>query len=98
MKARYGFTPQGRKAKDREIKRQILEAQDELIRDIDAVFLWTLRTELGFGKKRIERIYSAVIRNFKEMCEFYAMNDAYPAVYHLREIGVDLDQLRKENT
>lgn len=98
MKARYGFTSQGKKAMIQEINRQILEQQNKFIEDIDAMILWTLRLELGFGKKRLERFYRAVIRNYKEMCEYYQMNDTYPAEYHLRQIGVDLDKLRKENT
>lgn len=97
MKSRYGFTSQGKKAMVREINRQILEQQNKFIEDIDAMILWTLHIELGFGKKRLKRFYNAVIRNYREMCKFYEMDDTYPAEYKLREIGVDLDELRKEN-
>ena len=97
MKARYGFTSQSKKAMIREINRQTLEQQDKFIQAIDAMILWTLHLELGFGKKRLKRFYNAVIRNYKEMCEYYQMDDTYPAEYKLREIGVDLDELRKEN-
>jgi hypothetical protein len=98
MKAPYGFTSQSKKAMIREINRQIVSQEDKFIQKIDAMILWTLRVELGFGKKRLERFYKAVIRNYKELCKFYEMEDTYPAEYKLREIGVDLDKLRKENT
>ena len=98
MKSRYGFTSQSKKAMNREINRQILEQEDKLIQGIDAVILWTLHSELGFGKERLERFYKAVIRNYKELCKYYEMDDTYPAEYNLRKIGVDLDRLRKENT
>lgn len=96
MKARYGFASQSKKAMIREINRQILEQEDKFIQGLDAMILWTLREELGFGKKRLERFYKAVIRSYKEMCKFYEMDDTYPAEYKLREIGVDLDKLRKD--
>ena len=97
MKARYGFTSQSKKAMRLEINRQIVEQRDQFMNDVDAMILWTARTELGFGKKRLERFYRAVIRNYKEMCERYQMDDTYPAEYKLREIGVDLNKLREEN-
>jgi hypothetical protein len=98
MKARYGFTSQGKKAMISEIKRQIKEQEDEYIRGIDAVFLWWAYTELGYRKKRLIRSYKSFIRTYKEMCEYYQMDDTYPAEYKLREIGVDLDSLRKDVT
>jgi hypothetical protein len=96
MKSRYGFTSQGKKAMIREINRQTLEQKDEFMKDIDAMILYTLHAELGFGKKRLERFYKAVIRNYKDMCAFYETDDTYPAEYKLREIGVDLRELRAE--
>ena len=97
MKSRYGFTSQGKKAMVKEINRQILEQQEKFLQDIDVMVLWTLRKELGFGKKRLERFYKAVLRNYKELCKVYEMDDVYPAEYKLREIGVDIDKLRNEN-
>lgn len=96
MKARYGLNSQSRKAMKSEINRQIVEQKDKFIEDVDTMVLWTLRTELGFGKKRIERFYRAIIRNYKEMCKHYQMEDTYPAEFKLREIGVDLNKLREE--
>lgn len=97
MKSRYGFTSQGKKNMIKELRRQAVEVEKKLMEDIDAMILWTAHVELGFGKKRLKRFYRAVIRNFIEMCEYYQMNDTYPAEYKLREIGVDMDELRKEN-
>lgn len=98
MKPRYNPTPQSKKAMILEINRQIVEQENKFIQGIDAMILWTLHKELGFGKKRLERFYKAVIRNYKELCKYFEMDDTYPAEQKLREIGVDLDKLRKENT
>lgn len=98
MKSRYGFTSQSKKAMVQEINRQILDQKEKFFESVDAMILWTLHNELGFGKKRIERFYKAVIRNYKDMCKYYEVDDTYPAEYKLREIGVDLSQLRKESS
>lgn len=96
MKSRYAFNSQSRDAMKKEINRQILIQQDKLMNGIDAMVLWTLHNELGFGKKRLERFYKAVCSNYLEMCAFFETDDTYPAEQKLREIGVDLDRLRKE--
>lgn len=97
MKSRYGFTSQGKKAMSLEINRQILEQKDKFFRGIEIMILYTAYVELGFRKKRLKRFYKAIIRNYKEMCEFYQMDDTFPAEYKLRDIGIDIDELRKEN-
>ena len=97
MKSRYGFTSQGKKAMVREINRQILEQEDKFSRGIEIMVLWTLYKELGFGKKRLKRFYKAIIQNYKDMCKFYEMDDTFPAECKLRDIGIDVDELRKEN-
>ena len=96
MKTRNYFAPQGRAAMIREINQQILEQKEKFISDLDAVILLGLHKEFGFGKTRLERAYKSIIRNYKEMCSFYETDDIYPAKQILREIGVDLDKLRKE--
>lgn len=80
----------------KEIDRQLLERRKELFHDIDTMILWTLHVELGFGKKRLERFYHAVIRNYREMCANFEMDTPYPAECKLKEIGVDLDELRSK--
>ena len=97
MKSRYGFTSQGKKAMDREIRRQILAQEDKFSMGIEIMLLYTLHIELGFGKKRLKRFYKKMIQNYKEMCKFYEMDDTFPAECKLRDIGIDIDELRKEN-
>lgn len=98
MKARFGLTSQSRSAMLKEIKRQVREQDESFVRSVDAVYLWALHIELRFGKKRLERFYKTAIRIYKEMCKFYEMDDTFPIEYKLREMGIDLDKLRKENT
>lgn len=97
MKARYGFTGQSKKAMIQEINRQILEQKNTFTQNIEIMILWTLHNELGFGKRRLKKFYKTFTRNYNAMCKAYEMDDAYPAECKLREIGVDLDEWKKEN-
>lgn len=63
---------------DKHVDRRIREAQekrmDELsafIGVVDANWLYTLHTELGFGKKRLRKAWEAMVRNRIAFREFY---------------------------
>lgn len=45
-----------KKAMDMEIQRQLAEYDRKHIREIDALVLWELREQLGFGNKRLKKI------------------------------------------
>ena len=46
-----------KKAMDMEIQRQLAEYDRKHIREIDALVLWELREQLGFGNKRLKKFY-----------------------------------------
>ena len=96
MKARWKGSESQNAAMKKEIRRQILEQEDEYFKGIDTMVLWALHSEFDFGKQRLERAYKAIIREYKQMKNFYAMDDTYPAEYKLKEIGIDMEKLRKE--
>ena len=80
----------------REIKRQILEAQNQYDDLSDALMLWTLHTEFGFGKDRLERFYRAFLTQNKELQKYYMTDSVFPANAKLEALGVNLKQIRKE--
>jgi hypothetical protein len=96
MKARYGFSSQGSAAMKKEIRRQIAEQEDKYIKGIDTMFLWALHVEFGFGKKRLERAYKAIGREYEQMRKFFETDEVFPAEYKLKEIGIDMEKLRNE--
>lgn len=87
----------GQEAMDKEIKRQLLNRVEELELDMDAAILWTLHKRFGFGKKRLEEFFWAYLDEYTRMRELYQMDDCYPELYKLREIGVDVEKLRRES-
>lgn len=96
MKARYGFNSQSNAAMKKEIRRQIAEQEEVYIRGIDVMFLWALHKEFGFGKERLIRAYKAIGREYEAMRKFFETDEVFPAEFKLREIGVDISELRDE--
>lgn len=91
------FKPTGkmRKAMLAEIDAQIVERTDRYVLDLESMILYTLHTEFGFGKARLERFYDAYAREFYSLRNRFEMDDCYPARRKLLEIGVDVEELEK---
>lgn len=101
MKARIaggGLTKAQRKAMDAEINRQIIEADKKYSTELDAVVLYTLHTELGFGKARLKKFWEALYRNHQDMVKRYEMEDVFPwwCTEQLKKLGVDVEKWNQE--
>ena len=99
MKSRVPWKPsvKQKKAMSVEINRQIFENVEKLTTNIEALMLWQLHEQLGWGKKRLLKFYNAFLPAIQEMQDYYAMHDSDDAEwlckYKLREIGIDLDKM-----
>lgn len=74
-----------------EVTRILLERDKQYAIDVDAMVMFTLHKELGWGKKRLRKFYLAMFRNHLAMRNHYLIEDTYPERYKLKEQGVDLD-------
>lgn len=74
-----------------EVTRILLERDKQYAIDVDAMVMFTLHKELGWGKKRLRKFYLSMFRNHLAMRNHYLMQDTYPERYKLKEQGVDLD-------
>jgi len=96
----YGaeFTADEQKAIDIEVNRQIIEASDELISNLDAMVLYTLMVTQGWKKKRLRDFWESVRAEYKKLIEHYEAPDKYVwlAKYKLKEEGVDVDAWNAE--
>lgn len=96
----YGavFTAAEKKAVELEVKRQLLEANQQFFSDVDATILYTLKEHLGFGKKRLRQFYDAFHAERDNMVKHYEMPDDYPWLCKtmLKRIGVDLEAWEQE--
>lgn len=99
MKARaLNLTNREFKALKDEINRQTAENVQKLSQDLQALILWQLREQLGFGKKRLLRFQKRFIPAIRELQEYYmARSDAetdYICRYKLKnELGIDVAEL-----
>lgn len=93
MKARIPaqLTVSQKHALDREINRQLAEHVRNHEADYIAMALYAVHVELGFGKKRLERIMKKMRELHKELIDYYEMphEGMYIARQKLLEMGID---------
>ena len=87
-----------KKALDIEINRQIAESDRKHMNDIDALILFQLKAQLGFGAKRLRRFYEAFDVALLELIEHYEMPDspAWLCLEMLKKDGVDVEAWNRE--
>jgi hypothetical protein len=80
-----------------EIDQQILDRDKQYSLDIASMVLWTLHVHCGFGKKRLESFYRAMVQEHLRMRKCYELDDTYPERYKLKEqCEVDVEALWAE--
>lgn len=99
MKARaLNLTNREMRALRDEINRQTAQNVEKLSQNLQALILWQLRVQLGFGKKRLLRFQKAFIPAIRELQEYYNTSTAdetdYICQYKLKnELGIDVTEL-----
>lgn len=100
VKVKYQMTVAQKKAMDAEIDRQIAENLKTVQVNLEAIILWNLREQLGFGKKRLKRFHDAFAPALLELESYYAMHDSRAQEWlckrKLRDIGVDVEELCRD--
>lgn len=88
---------------DREIRDELLRLNEKYEQDFDTVLVYVLNKELGFGKKRIKRLYHQLISNRIELRRFYADDknsdskiDIFAMRKQLERKGIYLPQMFEE--
>lgn len=70
-------------------------------REIDAMILWFMHEEFGFGPKRLKRIYAGLASKMKQLVSRYEMGTAdtvFLCTSKLTDYGVNLEEWEKEIT
>lgn len=98
----YGadLTAAEKKALDIELKRYFAEYDYKNIKEIDAIVLWVLHEQFGFGPERLKRFFDNFNSSVKELLDRYELDeseDAWMCTYKLKEIGVDVEKWYKES-
>ena len=89
------LTSSEKKAMQIEIKRQLDEWDRKHRREIDALILWQLHEQLGFGEKRLKKFYMNFASELKKLSDRYALDEEdqiWLCTYKLKdELGIDLE-------
>lgn len=82
-----------RKAMEIEINRQIAEHDRKHVNDIDALVLYQLRVQFGFGKKRLKRFFDNFAPALAELIRHYEMPNAstWICTEMLKRDGIDIE-------
>ena len=97
----YGaaMTVAEKKAMNLEIQRQLAEYDKKHATEIDALILWVLHSEFGFGEKRLRRFYDRFNKAIAELLERYVMEEndkVWLCTYLLKQYGINLEKWREE--
>lgn len=97
----YGanFTAAERKAMDMEIKRQLAEYDAKHKLELQALILWQLHEQLGFGIKRLKQFYDGFDTAIDALIGRYELEDsdsAWLCTLKLKDIGADIEKWDKE--
>ena len=87
------------KALDGSIREQIGQNIVKLKGNIEAIVLWQLHEQCGFGAKRLEAFLEGFQPALQELMSFYGVEGTeeteMACVYNLKSIGFDTDKLGK---
>ena len=97
----YGaeFTASERKAMNMEIQRQLAEYTEKHRLEMDALVLYSLHAQLGWGPKRLRQFYDHFGDEVDALVKRYEMDstdDVWLCTEMLKRIGVDIAQWDRE--
>ena len=89
-----------KKAMEMEIRKQIAEYNRNNANEIDAMFLYILHSEFGWGYKRLKQIHSIFRPAIDALCDRYEMtekgDDLWLCTHKLGEYGIDIAKWNEE--
>lgn len=90
-----------RKAMMMEIRKELAEWDRKNLLEIDAVILWELHAQFGFGPERLKKFYMAFSDAIHDLANRYEMDDndedrIWICQKRLKDLGVDPETWAKE--
>ncbi len=93
------MTAAEKKAMDLEIQRQLAEYDKKHALEIDAMILWVLHEQLGWGEKRLRRFYEHFAGEIDALLQRYQMDNddaVWLCTRKLKDYGIDIEQWDRE--
>lgn len=89
-----------KKALDIELGKEFAKYNRNNANEVDAIILWVLHDQFGFGHDRLKKFYAAFQPSLEELCKRYEMTDKDDELWlctrKLLDIGVDIEDWNKE--
>lgn len=88
-----------RKAMEKEIRRQLAVFNEKNCDELDAMILWYLHEEFGFGEKRLKKVYFGLADAVNGLVDRYQMDDgdqAWLCTKKLKDYGIDISKWKNE--
>ena len=75
------------------------QAIDRHLNDCDAIILWVLHSEFGFGKDRLRRYYDRFLALYNEFMGQYEsfLDTQFRCQEELKRIGVNIEEWNRES-
>ena len=89
------LTKAERKALDIEVQKAIAEMDKKNTKEIDAMVLWVLHEQFGFGPERLKRFHDNFIVELRDLVNRYEMpmtDASWLCTRKLERYGIDLDE------
>lgn len=104
LSGKVGLAPEVKAAMEAEADRMAREAMDRLNQlnelEIDAMVLYILHEQYGFGEKRLKRFYDSFSLGIRELGDRYDMEKFDERIWlcqrKLKEIGIDISEWAKD--
>lgn len=81
------------KAMDMEIKRQLRTWDEAHAIELEALYLWVLHEEFGFGEKRLRRLHDRFVPAVEGLIARYELeenDEVWLCTQKLKEAGIDI--------
>lgn len=88
-----------KKAMDIEIQKQLADYDRKHALEMDALILWVLSEEFGFGEKRLTRYYRRFGPAIDALVKRYELEDSdkiWLCTHMLKRKGIDIEKMRRE--
>ena len=99
MKSRRQPSKEDKRTIDIEVRKTFAEYDKNNVSEIEAMTLWAMREEFGFGKKNLHRFYVNFKKKLDNLIKRYQMEDKdmdWLCTRQLKEYGIDIDEWRRE--
>lgn len=90
-----GLNRAEREALDREVRKAIAEYDAKNAMEIDAMILWILHEQFGFGPKRLKRFHDNFITELRALTDRYELpktDTPWLCMHKLEQYGIDLNE------